>query len=107
MKTIFIKSEALSDIILDHKHFELRLDKSYFRDLKIGDTIMFKDSKRNLICSIDNLYKFKNFEHVFENLDFRNFSSRVESKKDMIKFYHTLYNKSKLSVIVFKISKKT
>lgn len=107
MKTVFIKSAALSDIILDRKRFELRLDKSYFRDFKIGDTIMFKDSKRSLICMIDDLYKFKNFDNVFENLDFRNFSSRVKSKKDIINFYNNLYNKSKFSIIVFKISKKT
>jgi ASC-1-like (ASCH) protein len=103
MKTIFIKNLAFNDIFSHNKNYELRLNKKYFHDLKVGENIIFKDSMRNLKCIIEEIYTFKTLEEVFENLDFRHFNSRTTSKFETIDYYKKLYPKINLSIIVFKI----
>jgi len=105
MKTIFIKSDALNDIISSDKIYEGRLNKSYFQDFKIGEIFIFKDSLRKVICCIEEILIFKSFKDVFESLNFKHFNSRFKNKEDTINLYKSLYPKSNLSVIVFKINK--
>lgn len=107
MKTIFIKSPALTDIIAENKTYELRLKKKYFQNLKIGDICTFKDSMRKVICIIEDVLIFKTFEDVFEKLDFKHFNTRTDCKEDTINLYKSLYPNHNLSVLVLKIKKKT
>ena len=106
MKTIIIKHEALNDIMVSKKIFEARLNKPFFKDIKIGDCCVFKDSKRFVICYIEDILSFNSFEHALSKLDFRKFNSRTEKKEDTISIYNNLYaNKYSNLVLVFKIKK--
>lgn len=106
MKTIFIKKEALNDIISGDKIYELRLKKPFFTNIYVGEKILFKDLNRSLKCSIENIIIFNDLNEVFDELNYFDFNKRSSCKEETIKLYHTIYSKFEIPILVFKIKKE-
>jgi ASC-1-like (ASCH) protein len=105
MKTIYIKKDALTDILNNNKIYEIRINNKFFKKIKKGEICIFKDTNRNIKCSIEEIIHFNTFEHMLSNLDYRKLNSRTNSNLETLELYKAIYKYINNSVVAFKIKK--
>lgn len=102
---LYVKKEALDDFLDGNKIYELRLSKTIFKHINVGDNLILKDSKRELSCNVEEIYSFNSLEHVFNTLDYNDFNSRTNNKEETINLYKNIYPIIKAPILVFKLKK--
>ena len=74
------------------KTIELRLNDEKRSKIKIGDEIVFTNVKTNelLICKVTNLFKYKNFEELYNNhkkISIGYTENEIANSDDMLMYY--------------------
>ena len=88
---VYLKKEAFDEILKGDKLYELRLFKSLFKSVSVGDNLLIKDSKRKLNCNVEEIYKFETLEQVFDKFNYSDFNSRTKSIEEIISLYNKIY----------------
>ena len=87
------------DFILNGtKRIEIRLNDEKRRMIKVGDTITFyKESLLNesFNVKIVNLYRYNNFNELFDNFDITLLADKSISKEELLNELEKFYSKEK------------
>jgi ASC-1-like (ASCH) protein len=102
---VYLKKEAFDEILKGDKLYELRLFKSLFKSVSVGDNLVIRDSKRELNCNVEEIHKFDTLEQVFNVLNYNDFNSRTNTIEETINLYKSIYPKIELPILVFKLKK--
>ena len=93
-KTITINDRAFNEIKNGNKTIEGRVLKKFFEDLKVGETITFKNSKSEEVKKkISNIIQYNNFSEMLEKEDFKKVLPYDDILKieDGVSYYTRLY----------------
>jgi len=93
-KTITINDRAFNEIKNGNKTIEGRVLKKFFEDLKVGETITFKNSKSEEITKkISNIIQYNNFSEMLEKEGFEKVLpyEDISSIEDGVSYYTRLY----------------
>ena len=107
MNKIRVNIDALKQIKLKNKLYEIRLKKGIFNSINKGDTLCLFNGNLLSTNSIDDIQEFKNLNELFENIDYKLctplISNKLEAIKHISKFYDDELMK-KYNVIAIKLS---
>ena len=107
MKKIRVNIDALKQIILKNKLYEIRLKKGIFNNIKKGDTLSLFNGNLLSTNTIIDIQEFKNLDELFKNIDFRLCTPLIDNKLDAIKHISKFYKDElmeKYEVIAIKLS---
>lgn len=94
MIEIYIRELAFLNLINGTKKYELRLQKGIFNKLSRGDTVLLCYNTTKIKKTINNLYRFKSFLELFENLGLNNCLTDCTDIKGGEKYMKTIYSES-------------
>ena len=96
MLNISVNLDALKQIILKNKKYEVRLKKGIFSNLKKGDKINLFNRDLSSINSIIDIQEFNSIEQLFKTIDYKLCTPLINNELDAIKHIHKFYKQTLL-----------
>lgn len=91
MLNISVNLNALKQIILKNKKYEIRLKKGIFTNLNKGDKINLFNRDLSSINSIIDIQEFKSIEQLFNIIDYKLCTPLLNNKSEAIRHIHKFY----------------
>jgi ASC-1-like (ASCH) protein len=92
------------------KTYEIRLNDEKRKNIKIGDLIEFQNEEtlEKIICEVENLVYFANFDEVINNIDIQYLASVDESQDNLLNSLNSFYSKEEqetYGIVLIKLNK--
>ena len=91
MLNISVNLNALKQIIIKNKKYEIRLKKGIFTDINKGDKINLFNRDLSSIKSIIDIHEFDSIEQLFRSIDYKLCTPLLNSELDAINHIHKFY----------------
>ena len=87
------------------KDIEIRLNDEKRQLLNIGDTIIFTnlDTNEQLKVKVTNLYRYKTFEELFKNFDYKRFGLEENDDASVMDEFYSKEEQEKYGVLGIEI----
>jgi len=92
MLELYIRNPAFSNIINGTKKYELRLLKGIFNNINTGDKILICNKNDKIKKTINNIFRFNNFNDLLKNLGVQDCLVRFNSLDEGTNYLETIYN---------------
>ena len=95
MKTIWIKESPFKNILSGKKIIEGRINKGFFKNLKVNDILQLSCRSKNCKIKIINIIKCNNFNDLLSNYCLNDILPDVQSIEEGLILYNSIYSKEK------------
>ena len=96
MKTIWIKENPLNNIISGHKIIEGRLHNGLFKNLNLGESIIFSCKSKKCLVKIINIMRFNNFNELLSKYNIHNVLPGISTITEGVEHYNNIYSRKKI-----------